>query len=157
MTSPNVLDKATMKKMLTIPNRIFGKKQKRNNRTTQHRYETIERLNKELLSDESIRDLHQRRLVQKIESNKIQETDNVETSREKIKTNIKKAAEEALGKRKCNPEGRRGNTLCFKEVRTMAEEKKNAYQQYWNNTTTYDDYRRTRIKVNEAIRQIKRD
>lgn len=110
-----------------------------------------------MISDESTKNLYQRRLEQRIERNKTLETDNVETSWEKIKTNIIEAAEEAIGKRKCSSSGIRSNTPWFKEeIRTLAEEKRNAYLKYRNKTTTYEDYRQIRNKVNKEIRQIKR-
>lgn len=93
-----------------------------------------------------------------IERNKTLETDDVETSWEKIKTDIIEATEEALGKRKCSYSGRRSNTSWFKEeVRTLTEEKRNAYLIYRSKLITYEDYRQIRNKVNEEIRQIKRD
>lgn len=63
---------------------------------------------------ETTRNLYQRRLEQKIVGNKILEIDNVETAWQKIETNIIRAAEEALGKRKCNTNAKPNNTLWFK-------------------------------------------
>ncbi|KMQ87351.1 rna-directed dna polymerase from mobile element jockey-like protein [Lasius niger] len=84
--------------------------------------------------------------------------DDVKTSWQKIRTNIMGAAEEALGKRKSSSNGRRNNTPWFrKEVRTLAEKKRYAYLQYRSKTITYREYKEVRNRVNEAIRQIKRD
>lgn len=55
-----------------------------------------------MIKDESIKDLYERRLKQKIRKNSIANEDDVESGGKKIKLNITMAAEETLGRRKIN-------------------------------------------------------
>lgn len=52
------------------------------------------------METESIKDLYQRRLAEKITINKINETDDVEQAWDKIKSNVINSANEAIGTRK---------------------------------------------------------
>lgn len=65
----------------------------------------MEKINIELMRDESIKDLYSKRLQQKIKDNEILMEDNTETCWKKVKDNIVKAVEEALGRRKVNKHG----------------------------------------------------
>lgn len=62
----------------------------------------VEKLNIESIKDETIKALYERRINQKIRENNIADEDNVGTGWNKIKFNMTKAAEEALGRRKVN-------------------------------------------------------
>ena len=61
---------------------------------------TEERLNKELLTDESIRYLYKSRLEGIINENPLTEEDVIDDNWEKLKTNILRAGKEALGTRR---------------------------------------------------------
>ncbi|XP_056647281.1 uncharacterized protein LOC130451947 [Diorhabda sublineata] len=73
-------------------------------RKTQNKPKVTEKLNIESLSDDTTKYLYQQRLRKAINENKILKDDTVELAWKRLSTNIRTAAEEALGKRKVNTE-----------------------------------------------------
>ncbi|XP_056647256.1 craniofacial development protein 2-like [Diorhabda sublineata] len=69
-------------------------------RKTQNKPKVTEKLNIESLSDDTTKYLYQQRLRKAINENKILKDDTVELAWKRLSTNIRTAAEEALGKRK---------------------------------------------------------
>lgn len=118
---------------------------------------TVEKLNIESISEDSTKHLYQQRLMKKITENKIVEKDDVETAWRKLSNNIIAAAEEALGKRRVNINGKPQTKPWFREdIKTLAAEKRKAYLQLRSKTVTYDEYKTVRNRVNTAIQAIKR-
>jgi hypothetical protein len=72
----------------------------RRNKLPSPLYET--KINVQSLHDKTIRDLHMRRLSEKIEQNKIVGESNIESGWTKLKNNIIAAEMEAVGERKIN-------------------------------------------------------
>lgn len=119
----------------------------------------IEKFNIEALNNDSTKLLYKNRLEGKMASNPITEDEDIESSWNKIKTNIIESAKEALGTRKVNINGQRNNKPWFtEEVKTLSKEKKDAYIRYKNMKTTeeYEKYKMTRNKVNDAIKEMKK-
>lgn len=116
---------------------------------------TVTKYNIESLQDESTRTLYQQRLSQKISENKILE-DDVETAWTKLHTSIIAAADEALSKRKVK-QGGQNKPWFTQEVKVLAAEKRRAYLQYRSGTTTYNQYKCVRNRVNAEIQLIKRE
>lgn len=119
-----------------------------------------ERINYDLLEDESTRDLYQRRLENQTDLYPLTEERSVEENWETLKTNILRAAREALGTRKIQvpPKPRRHTPWFSKEIATLAQTKSNAFLQFKSKKTqeAYLLYKEVRNSVNFQIREIKR-
>ncbi|XP_056639351.1 craniofacial development protein 2-like [Diorhabda sublineata] len=124
---------------------------------TQNKPKVTEKLNIESLSDDTTKYLYQQRLRKAINENKILKDDTVELARKRLSTNIRTAAEEALGKRKVKLNGKPNTKPWFtNEIKSLAEEKRKAYLQYRSQTITYADYKVVRNRTNMEIQTIKR-
>lgn len=123
------------------------------------KYVTI--FNIESLQNESTRKLYEERLALKCDQNKILYDDDVDESWEKLKKNIKSAAQEAIGTRKTiinKSECKVKSTPWFcEEVRVLAEEKKRAYLIHRSKQTdrSKEEYKEVRNGVNSEIKRIK--
>lgn len=118
-----------------------------------------EKLNIELLKDETIRYLYKTRLEQKIRDNGVL-NDDVETSWKKAEKQIKEAANEVLESRKVNKNSNKNNTPWFTiEVKQLAKEKRKAYIQYLNDRTPEElqKYTQIRNRIKSEIRRIKEE
>lgn len=93
---------------------------------------TISKINIQSLQDGSTQKLYRDRLDERINNNGIREEDDIETAWEKIKTNILKSAEEALGKinRKSQQKQRRNIPWYTEEVKEITREKLQAFLKY---------------------------
>lgn len=81
----------------------------------------------------------------------------METSWNKLRSNILEAAEEAMGKRKIYKSRKRNTKPWFTiEVKDLAAEKRKAYTQHRNKVITYEQYKTVRNRVNTKIQEIKR-
>lgn len=116
----------------------------------------VTKYNIESLQNESTRILYQQRLSQKISENKISEDYDVETAWTKLHTSIIAAADEALSKRKVK-QGGQNKSWFTQEVKILAAEKRRAYLQYRSGTTTCNQYKCVRNRVNAEIQLIKRE
>ncbi|XP_056641539.1 uncharacterized protein LOC130448275 [Diorhabda sublineata] len=126
-------------------------------RKTQNKPKVTEKLNIESLSDDTTKYLYQQRLRKAINENKILKDDTVELAWKRLSTNIRTAAEEALGKLKVNLNGKPNTKPWFThEIKSLAEEKRKAYLQYRSQTITYADYKVVRNRTNMEIQTIKR-
>jgi len=120
----------------------------------------IEKFNLESLQQESVKLLYQSRLTEIIVDNEIKENSNIEDSWNKIKTNIEKAAKEAIGTRKVNTNANNNKTPWFtEEAKTLTNEKRMAYLKYLSNKNDEQRqaYKQIRNEVNAKIKQIKKD
>lgn len=91
---------------------------------------TNEKHNIESLREDSIKQLYINRLEQKIMADNIQEGDDVDTAWHKIKSNIIKAADEAIGKRRISiPPKRMKYTPWFTQEMRNRQEKKGSIQE----------------------------
>ncbi|XP_045474922.1 uncharacterized protein LOC123680850 [Harmonia axyridis] len=97
-----ILDVRVLSSANTITNHNLVLAKIRNKVQRERRTQAIqtEKLNIESLSNDSTKDLYQRRLALQINNNKIREADDVESAWKKLRTNIITAAEEALGRRR---------------------------------------------------------
>jgi hypothetical protein len=120
-----------------------------------------EHLNKEFITDESIKYLYKSRLESIINDNPLTQEDEVNNSWEKLKTNILRAGKEALGTRKVTipPEAHKKTPWFCDRIASLAEEKRKAFIHFKSLKTpnSYDIYKGIRNYVNAKIRQIKRD
>ncbi|XP_057671969.1 uncharacterized protein LOC130903737 [Diorhabda carinulata] len=124
---------------------------------THNKPKVTEKLNIESLSDDTTKYLYQQRLRKAINENKILKDDTVELAWKRLSTDIRTAAEEALGKRKVNLNGKPNTKPWFThEIKSPAEEKRKSYLQYISQTITYADYKVVRNKTNMEIQTIKR-
>ena len=119
--------------------------------------EPIEKLNIESLSYESTRELYCKRLQGKIDQNPVLEEDNVETGWNKLKVNIMKAVDEAIGRRKIRntSRGRNKTPWLTDEFKEITKEKKEAFLCYKSSKTTEDrrKYIEKRNQVNLRVKQ----
>lgn len=118
------------------------------------------KINIESLWDPSIKQLYEKRLTEKIQVNPIKAEDNINTSWEKLKDNIKAAACEALGTRtkKVNNNTKMNKTPWFRpEIKEKCREKKIAYLTYRTLRTqeSYEAYKRIRNETTALVRQTK--
>lgn len=117
-----------------------------------------EKLNIKLLRDQSIKNLYQTKLKQKIRNSSILEEDDVETSWRKVEEQIKKAVSEALGTRKVNMNSNRKNTPWFMmKVKQLTKEKRKAFLQYLNNRTPEKLQKYKKMKNRIKTRRKKRE
>ncbi|XP_045467858.1 craniofacial development protein 2-like [Harmonia axyridis] len=154
-----ILDVRVLSSANTITNHNLVLAKIRNKVQRERRTQAIqtEKLNIESLSNDSTKDLYQRRLALQINNNKIREADDVESAWKKLRTNIITAAEEALGRRRTTSNGKRQTKPWFTEdVKTLAEEKRTAYLQFRSKKLTCEGYKLVRNRVNEQIQAIKR-
>lgn len=123
--------------------------------------DTISKINIQSLQDGSTQKLYRDRLDERINNNGIREEDDIETAWEKIKTNILKSAEEALGKinRKSQQKQRRNIPWYTEEVKEITREKLQAFLKYKQSKLSqdYEEYKLIRNQVNIKIRKIKQN
>ncbi|KAH1024973.1 hypothetical protein HUJ05_009793 [Dendroctonus ponderosae] len=102
--------------------------------------------------------LYQQRLNKKIESNHIVEIDNSKDAWQKIKSNLLKAAKEAVGRKTLNKSTKpnRKPSKEAKEVKELANETRKAYLKYRSQTLTLDECKAVRNTTNNKIQYIKR-
>lgn len=120
---------------------------------------TRNKFNIESLSNTSTKNLYQTRIDEKIETDGVQETDDVEICWRKIKNNIKTAATEAVGQRQIKTVERTQNKEWYcPEIKELAIKKREAYIRYRSSRTPEERIRYTdvRNRVNADIKDIKR-
>jgi len=119
------------------------------------------RLNKELLTDESIRYLYKSRLEVIINKNPLTEEVGIDDNWEKLKTNILRAGKEALGTRKVKipPQTHKKTPWFCDRIASLGEKKRKAFVHFKSSRTSnsYNTNKEIRNDVNAKIRQIKRD
>lgn len=109
-----------------------------------------------LLDDKSIRDLYQSRVDQKTYFMPV--SNNINTEWEELKTILKEAASEALGKR-----NKRRNKRCLhfwnEDIKSLVQNKKQLYLNYLNtrSDTDYINYKKQCAIVKKEIRKLKRE
>lgn len=106
-----------------------------------------------------MQDLYQKRLTDNINNNPIEEVNDVEQAWERIKSNILKSAEEAIGTRRTNINGKRNPKSWFvEEIKVLAEEKRKAYLLYKSNQMAeeLEEYKIIRNRINNRIKELKK-
>lgn len=111
----------------------------------------------ESLWNESTKQLYQSRIRKHIETNPTTNEETVEESWKKLSTNIEKAANEAIGKRKTTKKVSTKIPWFCKEVKQKCQEKKRAYLKYKsiNTSEAYEEYKRIRNETKLLVIKLK--
>lgn len=116
-----------------------------------------EKYNIESLNTESIRKRYKSRISETITTNPIDENDSANRACQRLKTNIKEAANQAVGRRNTGARKSAYKPWYTPEVKHLASEKRTAYHLYISNPSpqTLVEYKQMRNNVNSRIRTIK--
>lgn len=117
-----------------------------------------QKYNIESLWDQSTRTLYQHRLREKIERNPIKDEGDVNIEWDRLKSNIREAANEVIGTRTINRGCRKHNKTPWftKEVKKKCKEKKEAHLKYRSLRTpeSYEQYKAIRNETKSLVRQV---